>query len=148
MRIIFGLIFLLAAMATIIVVALHFFPQLTYRVAPEGLLQGQLNLEKPNWVSSKVMKEDSHYIPPLPAHDLINLAACMKKNIEGLIIMDVGANTLVAYRRSSLCHFMDWIAINSNGEVTSSATMGFYDFGKNREMVEIIRKYCAQTVFG
>ncbi len=111
------------------------FPTLNYRPMPTGLCEGTLSPSKPNWVSSLVQSSNSHHIAPLQGNTLALIASHLKK----AQIVDLNTSRLIAYRQSPLLSFTDWICIKSNGDVISSATLGYYDFGKNRQWVEAIR---------
>ncbi|CAM2930730.1 DUF1499 domain-containing protein [Legionella worsleiensis] len=121
---------------------LYLFPQINFREMPEGLMNGKLSEEKPNWVSSFVAPDNMHYIAPLNAVNLSDLSQCMQHNIPQITITHLDKTYLLAYRQSRVFHFVDWLVIYSDGNVVSSATMGYSDLGKNRELVEQIRTLC------
>ncbi|HHL3493823.1 TPA: DUF1499 domain-containing protein [Legionella pneumophila] len=126
-----------------LVVILYLFPQINFREMPKGLVEGQLPDDKPNWVSSLVDESDSHYIAPLKVESMSELAACIDSKIPELKIQKQDASLLVGYRQSRFFHFVDWFCIHADGNVISSATIGYSDFGKNRELVEKIRSRCS-----
>lgn len=124
----------------------HLFPRINFRPAPLGLCQGQLPLGKPNWVSSLVPKTDSHYIAALPEMPLVELGPLLQKSIPNLTLVEVSARGIVGYRRSWWFNFVDWFCISPEGQVSSSATMGYSDLGKNRELVEAMRTLIKETI--
>lgn len=124
------------------VAAMYFLPQINFREMPQGLIDGRLSEDKPNWVSSSVASDNLHYIASLHVDSLKKLAACIKSNIPDVTITKIDETGLFAYRQSRVFHFVDWFIIRSNGAVISSATMGHSDFGKNRELIEQIRTLC------
>ncbi|HAT1883741.1 TPA: DUF1499 domain-containing protein [Legionella pneumophila] len=136
------LIWIVLALILAFVVILYLFPQINFREMPKGLVEGQLPDDKPNWVSSLVDESDSHYIAPLKVESMSELAACIDSKIPELKIQKQDASLLVGYRQSRFFHFVDWLCIHADGNVISSATMGYSDFGKNRELVEKIRSLC------
>jgi uncharacterized protein (DUF1499 family) len=125
-----------------LVAVMYFFPQINFREMPQGLIDGTLSEDKPNWVSSLVASDNSHYIASLNVDSLEKLAACIKSNIPDVTITKTDETGLFAYRQSRVFHFVDWFIIRSNGAVISSATIGHSDFGKNRELIEQIRALC------
>ncbi len=127
----------------IVVAIMYLFPQINYRDMPAGLSEGHLPEGKPNWVSSKVPMTDTHYIAPLKIQSLAQLSSCIESKIPEVIIKNTDASQIIAYRPSRVFHFVDWLYIHNDGAVSSSATMGHSDFGKNRELVEKIRTLCA-----
>ncbi|ANN94778.1 TPA: DUF1499 domain-containing protein [Legionella pneumophila] len=136
------LIWIVLALILAFVVILYLFPQINFREMPKGLVEGQLPDDKPNWVSSMVNESDSHYIAPLKVESMPQLVACIERKIPELKIQKQEASLLVGYRQSRFFHFVDWLCIHADGNVISSATMGYSDFGKNRELVEKIRSLC------
>ncbi|BCZ96368.1 DUF1499 domain-containing protein [Legionella pneumophila serogroup 1] len=136
------LIWIVLALILAFVVILYLFPQINFREMPKGLVEGQLPDDKPNWVSSLVNESDSHYIAPLKVDSMPQLVACIERKIPELKIQKQEASFLVGYRQSPFFHFVDWLCIHADGNVISSATMGYSDFGKNRELVEKIRSLC------
>ncbi|HAT1797828.1 TPA: DUF1499 domain-containing protein [Legionella pneumophila] len=136
------LICIVLALILTLVLILYLFPQINFREMPKGLVEGQLPDDKPNWVSSLVDESDSHYIAPLKVESMSELAACIDSKIPELKIQKQDASLLVGYRQSRFFHFVDWLCIHADGNVISSATMGYSDFGKNRELVEKIRSLC------
>lgn len=122
---------------------MYLFPQINFREMPQGLIDGKLPEEKPNWVSSSVASDNSHYIAPLKINTLAKLAECIKSKVPEVHITKMDDRNIFAYRQSRVFHFVDWMIINSDGSVISSATMGRSDFGKNRELIEKIRTVCA-----
>ncbi|HAU1152904.1 TPA: DUF1499 domain-containing protein [Legionella pneumophila] len=137
------LICIVLALILTLIVILYLFPQINFREMPKGLVEGQLPDDKPNWVSSLVNESDSHYIAPLKVESMSELAACIESKISELKIQKQDASFLVGYRQSRFFHFVDWLCIHADGNVISSATMGYSDFGKNRELVEKIRSRCS-----
>ncbi|HAU1192969.1 TPA: DUF1499 domain-containing protein [Legionella pneumophila] len=137
------LICIVLALILTLVVILYLFPQINFREMPKGLVEGQLPDDKPNWVSSLVDESDSHYIAPLKVESMSELAACIDSKIPELKIQKQDVSLLVGYRQSRFFHFVDWLCIHADGNVISSATMGYSDFGKNRELVEKIRSQCS-----
>ncbi|HBC0468600.1 TPA: DUF1499 domain-containing protein [Legionella pneumophila] len=136
------LICIVLALILTLVVILYLFPQINFREMPKGLVEGQLPDDKPNWVSSLAAESDSHYIAPLKVESMSELVACIESKIPELKIQKQDASFLVGYRQSRFFHFVDWLCIHADGNVISSATMGYSDFGKNRELVEKIRSLC------
>lgn len=106
---------------------------------PKELCAGNLKAKLPNWVSSLVEETDTHYIKPLKFDELSQVAELIKKKMPHVKIVQQDINRILAYRQSTIFHFTDWICIEANGNVTSSATMGYGDFGQNRKFVETIR---------
>ncbi|WP_226905657.1 DUF1499 domain-containing protein [Legionella antarctica] len=125
-----------------VVTIMYLFPQINYRGMPEGLIDGHLPEGKPNWVSSKVEMTDTHYIAPLKAQSLAQLSSCIESKIPEVIIKTSDASQIIAYRPSKVFHFVDWLCIQNDGAVSSSATIGYSDLGKNRELIEKIRTLC------
>lgn len=136
------IILIICMLTGFFVAVMYFFPQINFRDMPQGLIDGSLSEDKPNWVSSSVAKDSTHYIAPFTVDSLEKLAACIKNNIPDVTITKVDETGLFAYRQSRVFHFVDWFIIHSNGAVISSATMGHSDFGKNRELIEQIRTLC------
>ena len=137
-------IFLSIILILIIVVGVvYLFPQINFRGMPAGLFEGRLAEDKPNWVSSMVSASDSHYIAPLKFQSLAQLSACIEAKLPKVVIKSTDESKIIAYRQSRVFHFVDWLCIHADGSVTSSATMGSSDFGKNRELVEQIRTLCS-----
>lgn len=135
-------VMLITAAVFILVCLLHFLPQINYRSMPGGLLNGTLDDSKPNWVSSQVQASNKHHIEALQVKHLGLLADCLLSLPFKTTLVRLDENTLIAYRQSRVFNFTDWIRIDKQGQVTSSATMGYYDFGKNRQWVEFIRSRC------
>ena len=125
----------------LIPLAMIIFPKINYRPAPHGLCEGKLNQNKPNWVSSLVAESNEHYIEPLQFASLSSLADCIKNFIDTQIT-HLSDTHLLAYHQSKTFHFTDWLCVKADGHVSSSATMGHYDFNKNREWVNKIRESC------
>lgn len=142
MKIVHSVLILMIFLVAMIALASYLFPQINFREMPEGLKNGKLDDQKPNWVSSRVAETSAHYVAPLLIDDLTQLAACLKTTSPKTTIQQVDEQSLIAYRQSPFFNFTDWIMIDKNGQVTSSATMGYYDFGKNRLWVDAIRKAC------
>lgn len=109
---------------------------------PAGIIDGKLSPEKPNWVSSFINKSDSHYIEPLKFKTIKEFSQCIGKNIPEVKIYSLETDKIIGYRQSRIFHFVDWFCIHADGNVVSSATMGHYDFEKNRELIDKIRKLC------
>lgn len=122
---------------------MHLFPQINFREMPDGLIEGKLPKNKPNWVSSRVPVNDSHYVPPLKFKSLEQLSACISTKLPQVVIQSKDESKLIAYRQSRLFNFVDWLCIHADGMVSSSATMGHSDLGKNKELVEQIRAFCS-----
>lgn len=132
----------LVVLLLLIILLMVLFPQINFRAMPMGLCEGQLPKNKPNWVSSLVAKTDSHYIHSLKFQDLDALIVCIKKQIPELKLVQTDTRRVLGYRQSKIFHFTDWLCIQADGHVESSATMGHSDFGKNRALVERIRQLC------
>ena len=111
------------------------FPKLNYRPMPIGLCDDNYTSNKAGWVSSLIPRSDSHYIAPFQHHSLSQIAA----HITTAQVVDLNPHYLTAYRQYSMFAVTDWICIRSNGAVTSTSTMGYYDFGRNRQWVESVR---------
>ncbi|WP_367607344.1 DUF1499 domain-containing protein [Legionella sp. W05-934-2] len=122
----------------------YLWPQINFKEMPKGLCAGNLNGKKPNWVSSKVDKADSHYVAPLKITSLLTVEDAIKNHLPGITIYQRDKNNLLAYRQSPIYHFTDWICIEADGSVTSSATLGYGDFNQNRKLVESIRQILQQ----
>lgn len=119
------------------------FSGINYRPMPAGLCDGKLPNHKPNWVSSLVDIDNKHHVEPLPVGLLSDLAKCIKTSSPHVHIVRVKDDeSLLAWRQSPVFHFTDWICIRTDGNLSSSATMGYSDFGKNRQWVETIRNTC------
>ncbi len=129
-------------LAVLAVLMMYLFPKINFRAMPEGLVNGRQDEQKPNWVSSLVARNNAHYIAPLAIKNLSSLAECLLKQDKNTTLVKVDESSLIAYRQSTVFHFTDWIVIDSQGQVSASATMGHYDFGKNRQWVEAIRASC------
>ena len=138
MKIIYFIIIILV----VIIAVFHLFPQINYRDMPKALCEAKFDNDKPNWVSSLVETDNPHYIKPFHSVDLKKLSQCISDHFSMVTIREVSENRLLAYRTSFVFNFVDWFCIEANGQVTSSATMGYYDLGKNRELVEDIRNVC------
>lgn len=119
----------------------YFFKKINYRAMPQGLCQGLLNNNKKNWVSSLVTPQSPNYIKPLRFSSLKDLHACIQHHCPETVITLINERKLVAYRQSYFFKFTDWLCIDNQGDVSASATMGYYDFGKNRLWIEKIRRY-------
>ncbi|MDX1838586.1 DUF1499 domain-containing protein [Legionella taurinensis] len=133
------------ALLVILIIApllMHFIPAINFRGMPQGLIQGALTASKPNWVSSLVPESDSHYVAPLTVADLSAIKDCVVRQSPKTTLVKLDESSLIAYRQSPVFNFTDWLIIRKDGQVTSSATMGYYDFGKNREWVESLRAHC------
>jgi uncharacterized protein (DUF1499 family) len=134
--------FMILVLIAILLGIIYLFPQINYRDMPPELMEGHLPEEKPNWVSSKVDPHNMHYIAPLTFQSLTQLASCIEMQLPQVKIKSVDSSKLIAYRASTVFHFVDWLCIHADGTVTSTATMGHSDFGKNRELIEEIRNLC------
>lgn len=142
---ILGIVFTILLVILIITpLLMYLMPAINFRDMPEGLAQGTLDARKPNWVSSRVPKNDSHYIAPLTIPSLAALKDCVVNQSPKTTLVKLDESSLIAYRQSPVFNFTDWLIINRDGQVTSSATMGYYDFGKNREWVESLRAHCTE----
>ncbi|QRN04646.1 DUF1499 domain-containing protein [Legionella sp. MW5194] len=139
LAIVFTALFVILIVAPLL---MHFIPAINFRAMPQGLIQGTLNVSKPNWVSSRVPESDSHYVAPLTVTDLSAIRDCVLRQSPKTTLVKLDASSLIAYRQSPVFNFTDWLIIGNDGQVTSSATMGYYDFGKNREWVESLRAHC------
>ena len=137
------ILIIVAVLIAILVGIMYFFPQINFREMPKGLENGQLPEEKPNWVSSLVATNNSHYIAPLKINSLEKLSACINTKIPEIKLTQITTTSLIGYRQSPVFHFVDWFSINHKGMVVSTATMGRSDFGKNRQLIEKIRALCA-----
>ncbi len=134
---------ILVLLVAVIVGVLYLFPQINFRPMPDGLIKGNLSEEKPNWVSSFIDPANSHYIKPLKVESLSQLSHCIQSKIPEVVIQKSDDASIIAYRQSTVFHFVDWLCIHADGNVVSSATMGRSDFGKNRELIEKIRNLCS-----
>jgi len=131
-------ILLLIALSSVIALFLYSYPDTFYRPVPNGICNGKLP-DKPNWVSSLVDKRDPHYIEKLPLTSSKKQEDCLKKINSSLVIVLEGVD-IVGYRRTRVFGFTDWFCLRSaTGEITSSATLGYYDFGVNRAFVSKLR---------
>lgn len=135
-------LFLIVLLLVAVVGVMYFFPEINFRSMPKGLIDGKLSEDKPNWVSSYVSSHDSHYVAPLPVANLEKLSACITEKLPQVSLHESTAAYVLLYRQSQIFHFVDWVCIHTDGNVVSSATMGYSDLGKNRELVEEIRSLC------
>jgi len=135
-------IFIFLGLLGAVVALMYLFPQINYRNMPDGILNGKLDEKKPNWVSSFVAKNEEHYIAPLKINSLAQLSSCIRDKLPEVRIKKLDEKELIAYRASTVFHFVDWFCIHADGQVVSSATMGYSDLGKNRELIESIRTFC------
>lgn len=133
------IILLILVIIGCIPLSMYLMPGINYRSMPVGLCEAKLVEARPNWVSSLVDPSSQHYIEPLEANALPLLATRLKKQGGKIHIAHLDENYLLAFRQSPFFNFTDWICIRTDGNLTSSATMGHYDFGKNREWVTNIR---------
>ena len=133
----FMLLILVLLVAFILLMLL--FPRMNYRPMPEGLCKAALQ-DKPNWVSSMVDKDNEHYIEALGKINLDTLSQCLKDS--GVNLTEQTSEKLTGFRRSHYFHFTDWFCITSDGNITSSATIGHSDLGNNRAWVSRLRKHC------
>ena len=133
------LIIALFLLGGLITLACYLWPQINFRDMPTGLCKGELNVTKPNWVSSTVDTKDDHYIRPLKIDSLLMVAKIVKRSQPQVTIVKENQNRILAYRQSTIFHFTDWICIEANGSVTASATLGYSDLNQNRKWVESIR---------
>lgn len=134
--------FIIVGLVVVLVGVMYLFPQINFRGMPKGLVDGQLPEEKPNWVSSFVVSNNSHYIAPLKIESLVKLSSCIAAKLPEVKVQKMDESTLIAYRQSTVFHFVDWFCIHADGNVVSSATMGHSDFDKNRELIDKIRTLC------
>ena len=125
-----------------IIILMILFPKINFRSMPTGLCNGELPKNMPNWVSSLVPETDEHYIKPFYNTPLPTLAEYIVKCGPKIHITHLDSASLIAYRLSPMLNFTDWICIRADGHVSSSATMGRSDYGKNRELVNKIRTQC------
>ncbi len=125
-----------------IIILMIIFPKINFRSMPPGLCKGELPENMPNWVSSLVPETDEHYIKPFYNTPLPALAEYIVKCGPKIHITQLDSASLIAYRQSPMFNFTDWICIRADGHVSSSATMGYSDLGKNRELVNKIRAQC------
>lgn len=114
------------------------YPEFFYRDSPLGLCEANLS-SKPNWVSSLVEPSDSHYVSPLPVNSLDAIQQCIYK-IDPKTYVVLHANYIEGYTRTNFFGFTDWFCIKDNGQITSSATLGYSDLRKNRQWVEKLRQ--------
>lgn len=140
MKVLIGLLLI----GGVITLVCYIWPQINFREMPKELCTGKLNAKLPNWVSSQVDKNDDHYIDPLKIESLAQLADKIKNKIPGVTLVEQDNNRILAYRQSTIFHFTDWICIEANGNVTSTATLGYGDFNQNRKLVESIRQLLKQ----
>ncbi len=136
------ILYFLIVLLVVIIAVMHFFPQINFRPMPGGLCEAKLDAKKPNWVSSLVDSSDPHYIKPLEPGAPKQRAQCLFETFKNLTVTHVDDSHLIAYRQTTVFNFVDWLCIKANGDVTSSATLGHSDLGKNRELVETIRALC------
>jgi uncharacterized protein (DUF1499 family) len=136
----FGLVMLLSIAVFILLwIAVSFFyPEIFFRAEPEGLCHGKLP-NKPNWVSSFVAENNPHYIASLGKIESSKLTECIQSHSGKRFSIKKEGSHWHGYRRTAFFGFTDWFCISSEGEVTSSATMGHSDMGVNRAWVEGIR---------
>ena len=113
------------------------FPKLNYRPMPAGLCDSTYASNKAGWVSSLLPPSDKHYIAPLKQNSLSQIAA----QIKTAQVVDLNTHFLTAYRQHSIFAVTDWMCVRSDGAVTSTSTMGYYDFGRNRQWVESVRAH-------
>jgi uncharacterized protein (DUF1499 family) len=137
------IVLIIIAIIMIAIGIIYLFPQINFREMPKRLIDGHLPKGKNNWVSSMAAPTDSHYIVPLKVQSLAQLSACIASKLPEVTIKTSDASKIIAYRPSPVFHFVDWLYIHADGSVSSSATMGSYDYGKNRELVERIRALCS-----
>lgn len=116
---------------------LALYPSVFFRPMPKGLCAAKL-ADKPNWVSSLVDKSDSHYIEKLPVATKKQQIQCLTHSHPRLVITEEGS-AIIGYRRTRVFGFTDWFCLTPNGDITSSATLGHYDFSVNREFVSKLR---------
>ena len=134
----FYLLIILLVIAFLVQVLLLKKPNLFYRDIPAGLCVADLP-NKPNWVSSLVPSSNAHYIAPLPTASLIHTADVIQL-IDPKTYTVIVSGTLQGFRRTPFWGFTDWFCIGEDGHVTSSATLGYSDLGKNREWVNHLRQ--------
>lgn len=104
-----------------------------YRGKPAGLCEAKL-ADKPNWVSSLVEPSNPHFVAPLSVGAFDHIEKAIKR-IEPKVYLLVTPDFIEGYRRSQFFGFTDWFCINTLGHITSSATVGYSDFGNNRRWV-------------
>ena len=126
----------------VLLLAFHLFiskrPDFFYRDKPEGLCQAALP-DKPNWVSSLVYPSDGHYIRRLPEHSLEKIVRAIHR-LDPKTYVVLHPTYIEGYRRSHYFRFTDWFCIKEDGNITSTAAVGYSDLGKNRQWVEALRK--------
>lgn len=100
---------------------------------------------KPNWVSSQVAAEDSHYIAPLVQDNatqaLQKLKSAMEK-MERVVLVAARADYLHAEFSTAGLGFTDDVELCADGTVLhlrSSSRLGIRDFGVNRKRAEALR---------
>jgi uncharacterized protein (DUF1499 family) len=102
---------------------------------------------KPNWVSSQVAADDSHYIAPLACSG--DAIAAMRKlrgvigSMPGTAIIRSEPAYLYVEFRSRLMGFVDDVEFHCDGtaiQLRSSSRLGIRDFGVNRKRIESIRE--------
>lgn len=135
-------IIILILLMILVPLCMFLIPKINYRPMPADLCEAKLSSSKPNWVSSLIANSDEHYITPLQFNSLSSLAANIEKYSPKTHIVHLDQSKLLAYRQSPVFNFTDWICIKADGHVTASATMGYSDFGKNRQWVNLIRNNC------
>lgn len=124
------------AILSLAVIRLCLLPTFNYRAMPQGLCEGALPSNQSNWVSSLIAPSNPHYVAPLARPELASIAARMSQ----AHVAELNPEHLIAYRQSPVLSLTHWICIKKDGHVVSSATLGHYDFGKNRQWVESIRQ--------
>lgn len=95
---------------------------------------------KPNWVSSQIEQNDSHYIAPLKG----SLAAVAKvvKGMERTVIVEQKDGYLYAEFSTPLMGYTDDVEFAADGKgvhVRSSSRLGYSDLNANRKRIEAIR---------
>lgn len=115
--------------------------------ASPGVIDNKLGPcpDKPNCVSSMVESTDEHYVPPIPAHDLIldKLRTYISEQKRWKIVKDE-KNYIHAIEKSAVFGFIDdveFLLIDQTLHVKSASRTGYYDFKVNRERIEKIRDY-------
>lgn len=117
-----------------------------------GVSQGRFHAPptwKPNWVSSQVAPNDSHYIAPLASSDsarqLQKLKGLLEK-MERVLVIESRPDYLYAEFSTKGLGFTDDVEFCVDGavlHVRSSSRLGIRDFDVNRKRVESLRRALA-----
>lgn len=113
-------------------------PNLFYRDKPFGLCEANLG-RAPNWVSSLVHQSSSHHVASFAELPFTKITSCIEFIDPKTYVVEL-TNHLEGFRRTALFGFTDWFCIERNGNLTSAATLGYTDLGRNRKWVERIRQ--------